>query len=43
MELIDSGEKGPLARPRSRWEDNISMNLKEIGIQYTMYISNAYT
>ena len=24
--------KRPLGRPRRRWEDNISMNLKEIGI-----------
>jgi hypothetical protein len=23
--------KGPLGRPRSRWEDGIRMNLKEIG------------
>jgi hypothetical protein len=25
------GER-PLGRPRSRWEDNIKMNLREIGI-----------
>ena len=24
--------KGPLGRPRSRWEDNIRMNLKQTGI-----------
>ena len=24
--------KGPLERPRHRWEDNIRMDLKEIGI-----------
>ena len=24
--------KGTLGRPRRRWEDNIRMNLKEIGI-----------
>ena len=24
--------KGPLRRPRRRWEDNIRMDLKEIGI-----------
>jgi hypothetical protein len=23
--------KGPLGRPRRRWEDNIMMNLREIG------------
>ena len=25
-------EKRPLGRPRCRWEDNIRMNFKEIGI-----------
>ena len=25
-------EKRPLGRPRRRWEDNIRMNLKEVGI-----------
>jgi len=24
--------KGPLGRPRRKWEDNIRMNLEEIGI-----------
>jgi hypothetical protein len=24
--------KGPLGRPRHRWEDNIKMDLREIGI-----------
>jgi hypothetical protein len=24
-------EKGPLGRPRHRWEDNIKMDLKEVG------------
>jgi len=24
-------EKSPLGRPRRRWEDNIKMNLKEVG------------
>jgi len=27
----DPEEKGPLGRPRSRWEDNIKMDLKEVG------------
>jgi len=27
-----SKDKRPLGRPRYRWEDNIKMNLKEIGI-----------
>jgi hypothetical protein len=26
-----SERKGPLERPRSRWEDNIKMDLREIG------------
>jgi hypothetical protein len=25
------GEKRPLGRPRRRWEDNIKMNLQEVG------------
>jgi len=24
--------KGPLGRPRSRWEDNIKMDLQEVGL-----------
>ena len=24
-------EKRPLARPRSRWEDNVKMDLQEVG------------
>jgi hypothetical protein len=31
--LVGSPEgKRPLGRPRHRWEDNIKMNLREIGI-----------
>jgi hypothetical protein len=26
-------EKRPLGRPRSRWEDNIKMDLEEIGCE----------
>jgi hypothetical protein len=30
--LVGKSEgKGPLRRPRCRWEDNIKMNCKEIG------------
>jgi hypothetical protein len=29
--LGKSGEKRPLGRPRRRWEDNIKMDLREIG------------
>jgi hypothetical protein len=25
------GRKGPLKRPRRRWEDNINMDLQEVG------------
>jgi hypothetical protein len=31
-------EKRPLGRPRRRWEDNIKMDLKEIGIDVTNWI-----
>jgi hypothetical protein len=30
--------KRPLGRPRGRWEDNIKMNLKEIGIEGANWI-----
>jgi hypothetical protein len=30
--------KRPLGRPRSRWEDNIKMDLREIGIDGTNWI-----
>jgi hypothetical protein len=30
--------KRPLGRPRSRWEDNIKMNLREIGINGANWI-----
>ena len=33
--------KGPLRRPRCRWEDNIRMNLKEIGIDTRNWIDSA--
>jgi hypothetical protein len=28
--------KGPLWRPRLRWEDNIKMDLQEVGLGYGM-------
>ena len=31
MEKVKSTGNGPLGRPRRRWEDNIKINLKEIG------------
>jgi hypothetical protein len=30
--------KRPLGRPRSRWEDNVKMNLREIGIDGANWI-----
>jgi hypothetical protein len=33
-----SEEKRPLGRPRRRWEDNIKMNLREIGIDGANWI-----
>ena len=33
--------KGPLGRPRRRWEDNIRMDLEEIGINEGNWIDSA--
>jgi hypothetical protein len=33
--------KRPLGRPRRRWEDNIKMNLREIGIDGANWIQLA--
>ena len=33
--------KRPLGRPRSRWEDNIRMNLEEIGISVDNWVDSA--
>ena len=33
--------KRPLGRPRSRWEDNIRMDLKEIGFNTRNWINSA--
>ena len=33
--------KGPLGRPRRRWEDNIRMNLKEICINMGNWVDSA--
>jgi hypothetical protein len=30
--------KGPLGRPRHRWEDNITMDLREIRIKWANWI-----
>ena len=36
-----SREKRPLGRPRRRWEDNIRMDLKEIGISTRNWVDSA--
>ena len=33
--------KGPLGRPRRRWEDNIRMDLEEIGINVGNWVDSA--
>ena len=33
--------KRPLGRPRRRWEDNVRMNIKEIGINTRNLIDSA--
>ena len=33
--------KRPLGRPRHRWEDNIRMDLKEIGINTRNWVDSA--
>jgi hypothetical protein len=33
--------KRPLGRPRRRWEDNIKMDLREIGIDWVNWIQLA--
>ena len=34
-------EKRPLLRPKRRWEENIKMNLKEIGINTRNWVDSA--
>ena len=34
--------KRPLGRPRRRWEDNIRMNLEEIGINAGNWVDSAH-
>ena len=34
-------EKRPLGRPRRRWEDNIRMNLEEIGMNAGNWVNSA--
>ena len=39
-EWIQTGKR-PLGRPRSRWEDNIRMDLKAIGINTRSWVDSA--
>ena len=39
--MFHVGER-PLGRPRRRWEDNIRMNLKEIGINVRIWVISAH-
>ena len=41
MELVKSTGKRPLGRPRSIWEDNIRMDLEEIGINAGNWVDSA--
>ena len=36
-----TGKKKPLGRPTRRWEDNVIMNLKEIGINAGNWVDSA--
>ena len=33
--------KRPLGRPRRRWEDNIRMNLKQLGVNTRNWVNSA--
>ena len=41
MELVTPTGKSPLGRPRCRWEDNIRMDLEEIGINVGNWVDSA--
>ena len=41
MELVKPAEKRLLGRPRRRWEHNVRMDLKEIGINVRNWIDSA--
>jgi hypothetical protein len=38
---VSVGRPGPLGRPRRRWEDNIKLDLREIGIDGANWIQLA--
>jgi hypothetical protein len=39
--LVKSTGKRPLGRPRHRWEDNIRMDLEEIGTNMRNWVDSA--
>ena len=41
MLIGNSARKRPLGRPRHRWEDNIRMDLKEMGIDTRNWVDSA--
>ena len=41
MELVKPTGKRSLGRPRRRWEDNIRMNLEEIGMNAENWVDSA--
>ena len=41
MEEGKPARKRPLRRPRCRWEDNIRMDLKEIGVNTRNWVDSA--
>ena len=42
MELVKPTGKRSLERPRRKWEDNIRMDLKEIGINTKTLVDSAH-
>ena len=42
MELVIPTGKRPIGRPRHRWEDNIRINLEEIGIIAGNWVDSAH-
>ena len=39
--VVKPGSKGPLGRPRRRWEDTIEMDLREVGYDPRYWIALA--
>ena len=41
MLTVKGTGKRNIGRPRSRWKDNVRMNLKEIGINWRSWVDSA--